>query len=177
LHYSDFIPLGENLYSTNLLTATPKTAVSILLFIIPASLIGFTGFRYWKKRKKSIAKTTWEENNRTPNNLPSPASTLQVFEEIEIQLLQLLINKSATGNTTSIDELNNILGLTKKPVEIQKKQRSDIIISTNKKYSFITQTEVPLIQKRRTEADKRSYEYFIDYNQLEVISRLLKKEL
>ena len=97
-----------------------------------------------------------------------------VFEEMEIQLLLLLINNTATGSTTSTDEQNKVLGLVKKNPEIQKKQRSDIIIGINRKYSFVTKNDEPIIQKQRTEFDKRSFEYFIDYSRLDEISSFLK---
>ena len=88
--------------------------------------------------------------------------------------MQLIIQNSSLGKTTTIDEQNKILGLTKKNAEIQKKQRSDIIITINRKYAFITQKEVPLIQKKRTEFDKRTYEYFIDYAIIEEIKDILQ---
>ena len=98
----------------------------------------------------------------------------QLFDEKELQLLLLLIDNSAKGKTTSIDDLNKVMGLTKKPVEIQKKQRSDTITSINKKYSFTTRSDEPIIEKNRTEFDKRSFEYFIAFEKLGDIRFFLK---
>lgn len=97
-----------------------------------------------------------------------------VFDERELQLLQAIMQNSSSGKTTSIEEQNKILGLSKKSVEIQKKQRSDVIMSINRKYAFVSQKEELLILKKRTEFDKRTYEYFIDFARIEEIEGFLK---
>ncbi len=101
-------------------------------------------------------------------------SSQTVFDEMEILLLQLLIQNTSAGTTTSTDEQNKILGLVKKNLEIQKKQRSDIIIGINRKYAFVAQSKEPIIKKSRSEFDMRSYEYFIDYSRVEEIRSFLK---
>ena len=106
--------------------------------------------------------------------LSGNGSTQTVFDEMEIQLLQLLIQNTSAGTTTSTDEQNKVLGLVKKNSEIQKKQRSDIIIGINRKYAFVAQSKEPIIQKSRSEFDKRSYEYYIDYARVEEIRSFLK---
>lgn len=96
-------------------------------------------------------------------------STLEpktLFDELEIQLLELLIKNTESGKTTTTDEQNKVLGLSKKNSEIQKKQRSDIILSINKKIAFITKNEEPIIQKRRSDIDKRAFEYFLNYSRI-----------
>ena len=98
----------------------------------------------------------------------------RVFDELEIQLLQLLIKNTESGLPTTTEQQNKVLGLNKKNIEIQKKQRSDIIISINRKFSFITKKDEPLILKRRTEFDKRAFEYFIEYSRLEDIKTFIK---
>lgn len=93
---------------------------------------------------------------------------------MEIQLLQLLIKNTESGLPTTTEQQNKVLGLSKKNIEIQKKQRSDIIISINRKFSFITKKDEPLILKRRTEFDKRAFEYFLEYSRLEDIKTFIK---
>ena len=101
-------------------------------------------------------------------------SIQNVFQEKEIQLLQLLIDNSILGRTTSIEEENKVLGLSKLSSDLQKKHRSDIITSINKKYSVLKGSEEPIIKKKRTEFDKRSFEYYIDQNRILEIKGLLK---
>ncbi|MCY7311230.1 MAG: hypothetical protein LH619_10670, partial [Chitinophagaceae bacterium] len=85
-----------------------------------------------------------------------------------------IAENSLKGNYTSIEEVNKALGVSKKNIEIQKKQRSDIITSINKKYSYIKQSPQELIEKRRTEFDKRSFEYYIDNSRLNEAVNFIK---
>ena len=167
MHYADFDPSNDTLYRDD--NISPVKKIGYILFII-ALLIGLVYVLFIIKRKPGI-----EIVKINQVEMPLPGGDLpQIYEEKEIQLLQLIIQNSSLGKTTTIDEQNKILGLTKKNAEIQKKQRSDIIITINRKYAFITQKEVPLIQKKRTEFDKRTYEYFIDYATIEEIKDILQ---
>jgi len=170
MHYTDFVPSNDTLYRDSKLLWTKN--MGYFIFII-ALLLGLAYVLQIKKSKLGIAALKINHDDAPVSNWVEDLP--QIFEEKEIQLLQLIIHNSSLGKTTSIDEQNKILGLTKKNAEIQKKQRSDIIITINRKYAFITQKEAPLIQKKRTEFDKRTYEYFIDYAILEVIGDFLQK--
>ena len=77
----------------------------------------------------------------------------------------LLLKSSLQAKGTSIEELNRLLGVSGKTVEIQKKQRSDVITSINRKYRFAFKTNELFINKKRLEPDKRTFEYYIDYDQ------------
>ena len=96
-----------------------------------------------------------------------------IFEEKELQTLILIYCNSVQGKTTSIDELNKILGVTQKSIEIQKKQRSDTIISINKKYSLIVGRHSYIIERKKNEFDKRSFDYFIDHTKIEAVNKIL----
>lgn len=171
LSYASFIPTGENLYTFSNNLDFKRGAFYLTLFIILASVIVFVGFRYWGKKKTDLHNIT--KFYFTQTEVIAPETSFLTFDEMEIQLLRLLVQNTSSGKTTSIEELNNILGLTKKPFEIQKKQRSDIIISVNRKHRLTTKTEIQLIQKRRTEIDKRSFEYFINKDKLEAIKKMI----
>ena len=82
-------------------------------------------------------------------------------------------SNSSKQLTTSIEALNNVLGVTKKVNDIQKKQRSDVMSSINKKFSFLSQTEQPIIDKTRTDVDKRSFEYFIANERLDEVKAVI----
>jgi len=90
-----------------------------------------------------------------------------------LQTLILIYCSSVQGKTTSIDELNKILGVTQKSIEIQKKQRSDTIISINKKYSLIVGRHSYIIERKKNEFDKRSFDYFIDHTKIEAVNKIL----
>ena len=169
MHYSDFISTNQQLYTKGDTSSFTSKSGTYLFIVIPLALIGVSIvlLKKYKSGKTKIAENGFPLSNG--NN-----ATQTVFDEMEIQLLQLLIQNSSAGTTTSTDEQNKVLGLIKKNSEIQKKQRSDIIIGINRKYSFIAKSEKSIIQKQRSEFDKRSYEYFIDYSRLEEIRNFLK---
>jgi len=182
-HYSDFKPTGEAVYTNdeNIFVSNyslPFIVASILLLIATAIYIFKKYFTISinKKQPTMLDEAVSEDTNalseETKEN--NGSNHQQLFDEKELQLLLLLIDNSAKGKTTSIDDLNKVMGLTKKPVEIQKKQRSDTITSINKKYSFTTRSDEPIIEKNRTEFDKRSFEYFIAFEKLGDIRFFLK---
>lgn len=169
LHYSDFITINESLYLKE--SFLPNFLVQNSYLSIPIVILLIGLLLFWFKRIK--AKNILIQRGDFP--LKGFIGTQAVFEEMEIQLLNLLINNTATGTTTSTEEQNKVLGLSKKNPEIQKKQRSDIITGINRKYSFVTKNDDPIIQKQRTDFDKRSFEYFIDYTRLNEITSFLKE--
>lgn len=169
MHYSDFNLTNEQLYTKEDISSFTSKSGTYLLIAIPLALIGVSVVLF-KKHQLTKAKIT--ENGFTLRNGNNPTQT--VFDEMEIQLLQLLIQNTSAGITTSTDEQNKVLGLVKKNPEIQKKQRSDIIIGINRKYAFVAQSKEPIIQKSRSKFDKRSYEYYIDYARVEEIRSFLK---
>jgi hypothetical protein len=61
-----------------------------------------------------------------------------------------------------VEEINQIIGCTQRNLEVQKRMRSDLIISINGKLKQTLGMEGVVINKKRAEFDKRSYEYFIE---------------
>jgi hypothetical protein len=168
ISYKDFEYSGQTLYSKetyndNIIYKYSYFFVSFCAIL----LIVVTLFLYFKKRHKL-------KDYKIEQIIKSSNPAQRVFDELEIQLLQLLIKNTESGLPTTTEQQNKVLGLSKKNIEIQKKQRSDIIISINRKFSFITKKDEPLILKRRTEFDKRAFEYFLEYSRLEDIKTFIK---
>ena len=167
-HNSDFIPTGEVVYTTSIWANNwlfPFIVISIVVII----LAGLAYLFIFRKKQIAAVISNIAITNEPLNTLPPQ----QFFEERELLVLQLLIENSTKAKTISLEELNKVLGLTKKPVEVQKKQRSDVITSINKKYAFITRTDTVIIDRQRTEFDGRSFEYFIAYEKLDAAKGLL----
>ncbi len=166
-HTSDFIPSGEVVYTASYM---PNYWLLIAIAVGITLALGLWWVLKQNAAKKQPLSILEKEVKEASDNKNTPHL---LFEEKELTVLKLLIDSSAKAKTCSLEDLNQVLGLTKKPVEVQKKQRSDVIISINKKYYFITRKEVPLIEKSRTEFDKRSFEYFIAYEKLNEVKKLL----
>lgn len=88
--------------------------------------------------------------------------------------MKLLYDNSVLAKTTSIEELNRIMGLSKKNTDIQKKQRSDMILAINRKASVLTKQNGPVIDKQRSDFDKRSFDYFIPLERMRDMQKLIK---
>lgn len=116
-----------------------------------------------------------EFKNANRNEMAKAYDVKAIFEERELQTLKLIYCNSSQGKTTSIEELNKVLGVMQKNIEIQKKQRSETIMSINKKYSLVNGKENSIIERRKTDYDKRSFEYFIEDINIEDVNKILNK--
>ena len=101
---------------------------------------------------------------------------LELLEERERLLLEFLFNHSADERLTSIDEINKVIGVQHRSVEIQKRMRSDLIGSINQKLSIITRDKKPVVDKQRSEFDRRSFEYFIHPPYMELVDKIIGKK-
>ncbi|MFN9958774.1 MAG: hypothetical protein ACK55I_37255, partial [bacterium] len=75
-----------------------------------------------------------------------------------------------------IDEINRVIGVANRSNEIQKRMRSDLIGSINQKLGIITKDKKPVIDKQRSEFDKRSFEYFIQPAHMSLVEKVLGKK-
>ena len=123
--------------------------------------LALAGFFYYYIKRNQNAKRKFvffaSSHDEMPQNL---------FNEKEIELLNLIVINSSKGFGTSIEAINRILGVSHKNFEIQKKQRSDVLISINRKWRYKNSSKDLLISKKRVEPDKRSFVYFIDFQNL-----------
>lgn len=69
------------------------------------------------------------------------------------------------NSTTSTDEVNRILGVGNKSVDMQKRKRSDVIRAINEKYQLLyPEAQINLIERAKSDVDARLYEYTINSN-------------
>ncbi|HVZ26619.1 MAG TPA: hypothetical protein VG842_11210, partial [Sediminibacterium sp.] len=66
-----------------------------------------------------------------------------ILEEREKFLLKTLLENSEKNKVTPIEEINQILGIGRRTIEVQKKQRSDTITSLNKNTQLYIETPIP----------------------------------
>jgi len=117
-----------------------------------------------------------------PDNAPEKSvrfrSTriLDLLEERERTLLAYLYEHSVDERLTTIEEINKVIGVVNRSNEIQKRMRSDLIGSINLKLNIITKDKKPVIDKQRSEFDKRSFEYFIQPTHMELVEKVLGKK-
>ena len=97
------------------------------------------------------------------------------FNQTELSLIDLLIEKSLQGATATINEINYVLGIKDKNLGMQKKVRSDVINGINDRFKYATQVDAPLILNVRSETDKRYFEYFMVKEQVKEVQKLINK--
>ena len=102
--------------------------------------------------------------------LNSPYKKNNLFDEIEKGLIKHIYdNAKNKGARTSTDEVNRILGVGNKSVDMQKRKRSDIIKSINMKYQLIDQNKI-LIERVKNELDARLQEYYLTIDTLDFLN-------
>lgn len=116
--------------------------------------------------KKDLKKTT--------DTFTVGAKKLDVsFNQTELSLIDLFIEKSFVGATATISDINYVLGIKDKNVGMQKKVRSDVINGINDKFKYATSQDIQLILSVRSETDKRYFEYFIAKDQINEVQKLI----
>ena len=187
---SDFIDTGIPVFtpmeSNTIMDPTYlQWGVYVSLLLAGASLGWFMG------RKKQPDAPTINENNPVKEEtafevepVPTPilhtqktvifktGKDLAKLDEKEARLVQHIIQNSKEGRATSIEEINRALGVAQRNPEIQKRMRSDMINSVNQKAQLILELNGPLISKRRSSYDKRSFEYYIEDSLIPTASSL-----
>lgn len=164
-----------------------EDAKSILILIL--SLIAITlSFLYWKKIKPQPMVAAINLPNPEPPAVAKPDTEsdrsvsfrstriLDLLEEREKSLLEFLYKHSTDERLTTIDEINRVIGVANRSNEIQKRMRSDLIGSINQKLGIITKDKKPVIDKQRSEFDKRSFEYFIQPAHMSLVEKVLGKK-
>lgn len=94
------------------------------------------------------------------------SSTL--FDQFETEIISFIVKEKEI----SVDQLNSFLGLSKKTFEIQKKVRNETINKINAKFKKNTNTDSDLIERTRSEIDKRFFNYFINQHNLDKYNAL-----
>jgi hypothetical protein len=82
------------------------------------------------------------------------------MNEFEKEFIKKLTNKK--GAVIDINNLNYLLGLSKKSIEIQKKNRSEFLNKLNQKLKEVLNTQENVIIRIKDEEDKRVFIYKLD---------------
>jgi hypothetical protein len=142
-------------------TLVTKYSITILVMIIVVLLIVIGYLFQWKKKSKSL------------KGVPEKVQQEELLSPLEKQLLKQFISKIEKNKTCSTDELNSMLGVALKSIEIKKKARTDFITKVNHKLKQYFLLSDDIIIRNRSEEDKRSYLYSIDQELIIKIKKML----
>lgn len=195
----DLLFTGEVFYVERQGRAIPNGEKILLGGMLGLGLFGL--FLFWKGRKVKFRKKSALASNLNndlhglPNGKPEnptheisthsgveripgePASLghgknrLQLTE-VEKSLIKLLLSLEKKRRMASVHDLDKVLGVAGKPESTRKKIRNDAINSINQKVSFRVPGLSRLIESRRSEFDRRIFEYYIPADQLQRVDEL-----
>ena len=142
----------------------------------------------YRKTKPRISKTTIaaigspieqskteKEKNETHVVFRS-GKLMELLNERERLLLDFIYKHSLDERLTTIEEINKVIGASQRNSEVQKRLRSDIIGAVNDKLEIVSESKYNIIDKQRSDFDKRSFEYFIRPEHMELVEKVLGKK-
>ena len=170
--YKSFIKTSQvNKYDEAIFSNTiiPKNLKEIpwltisVLFNIVLLLPLIVGFKI-KTNKKQLEEEKIElaVNNAFQNDKRNFKYYINSLSTIEKDLLMLLFKNNLEKQNTTVTQINRVLGTEKKPFKIQNNIRGEAISTINDKFMAFALVNNNLIERQRSEHDKRHMEYFIN---------------
>jgi hypothetical protein len=159
------IPLYSSINKSEKLITNPYPLVILLFTILSASLfIVLYNKNKNLKHRNEFLMNSYFINGKKGNGeitVANPESFRENLTEVEKGLLDILVVNTSIDTMTTVTQVNQVLGVTNKPLKIQNNIRAATIQLINKKFMVYSGTADELIEKQRTEFDKRFFEYSI----------------
>lgn len=167
---SSFKKTNQKLYSSieNPISSN-KYFILIACIILSITIIIGIIFTTSSKRKSNLFVTDSE-----PKSTKIDIKEIE-FNELEKQLLKVFIEKIELKGEIKVEELNSILGVSNKTIEVKKKARTEFITKVNFKLKNILNMNYDLIERERSKTDKRSYLYYIKKEYLLLLKKLIEE--
>ena len=140
----DFKKVGYRIY-------TPVSKLgNIYYLIIPGVVVLVLIAVIYSRRKSKEGKRIKIEQQFAMSDASDA-----IFKPMELELIQKIYAVSQLGKSYSVEDVNTALGLGKKSLEIQKKVRTDTLNRINHRYKMQFETQDDLIERVRSEEDRR----------------------
>jgi hypothetical protein len=149
--YSLYIPVRDWMAIWIILASIGLISLSTFIFI------------YLKRRGKQAQTYLIQKDEVYTADLNS-----NEFSSIESALINKLIEKSSNDSHLTVDELNSLLGIKKKTIEIQKRVRTEAINRINHKFNVNFNQETIFIERTRSVEDRRYFNYTINQENAKV---------
>lgn len=163
---TDFIATGEKVYtpvSSGIFSLQLESRdTGFLIAGIAGGFMLFIAFAFWRNRIQQKKQNIQQDATNAINTVSELQKHVPLFDEFETELIRFILEKSKANLPTTVPELNRILGLADKNEAVQKKNRSEKINRINEKWKQHSGEDNLLIQRRRSEFDKRNFEYYIE---------------
>ena len=168
---SDLKPLSINIYEPIKESISTNTIVYIFFSIIIILLLGALFYNV-NKLNTEQRKNKVEGEEIAGSEKRSMNEFYIGLSEIEKQTIELIVKNTWNGLTTSVNQINKILGTERKTGKVQNNIRGDIILELNNKFKAYTLLNDNIVERKKSEFDKRHIEYFISDN---LITKFPKK--
>lgn len=133
------------------------------------------------QRKRKTIKNPINEAEVDDSNHSNPLHFDSFFNKLDpdekVILETILNNQKNNDKNTSIQELNTKMGIEKKPIKIQNNIRAASIGNINKKFSLFTSANDVLIERIRSDFDKRFFEYRLNKKIIHLLQKGLNNDL
>jgi len=176
----DLIELDDSFYILNKKekSGSEMMWIGAIAMMVISPLIAHFVVRNKKKKSESPfvpALNHEKQANFRQAETPLFRSTIQtnILDDQEVLLIKFILDQSLKSELTSIEQINQLLGLSNRSGEVQKRTRSILITGINEKLQIALGSMEPIIEKKRSEFDKRSYEYFIVPNYFNFVNEIL----
>ena len=151
--------------------------VAIIVLLITTLLLSI---QLAQRKRKAIKNTISEveaddSSNSNPIHFDSFFNKLDPDEKLILETI--LNNQKNSDKNTSIQELNTKMGIEKKPIKIQNNIRAASIGNINKKFSLFTSANDALIERIRSDFDKRFFEYRLNKKIIHLLQKGLNNDL
>lgn len=168
---SDLKPLSIHIFEPIKETLSTNTILLISLSIIIVFLLVALFYNLYKLNIQKRGNII-EGDEMVGSEKRSMHEFYIGLSEIEKQTLELIVKNSWNGLTTSVNQINKILGTERKTGKVQNNIRGDIILELNNKFKVYTLLNDNVVERKKSEFDKRHIEYFISDN---LITKFPKK--
>ena len=163
---NDFEAEGIPLYSKPI---NWKLIGGIGLLILVA---GLTGFYRWKKSRLTMAGKAVSISSILFNE--EEAEQSNQFTDGELEVIRFIHEASLSRKYGSVEDINALLGIGRKTIEVQKKIRTEAISRMNHKFKVLTGEDLLLVERIRSEEDRRYQKYMIRKENMEKLQTIIK---
>jgi hypothetical protein len=135
-----------------------------LLLSVVLILIIIIVYLYVRLRKSKVVAFNFNavDNNDTPHEFKKAKDFVDNLSNLEKELLHAIVKNNLDGNKTSVTQINKVLGTEKKSFKIQNNIRGEMLTLINNKFKAFSLINDYLIERQRSEFDKRHMEYFMN---------------
>jgi hypothetical protein len=161
---------SSQVYTPNGNTGAPKNKYiwALPLIILVGAGLGLLYRKSNKVRPKNdstqevVASTEISVNEEHVPETSKLETFMSLLTPVDKELLTELALCTRNNQFLEIQNINKILGVSKKEISLQKNRRSTTISNINTLFQQIIQSDEPLILRQKDELDKRVFHYYMN---------------